>query len=62
VAGDAALLVNPESVDELAEALRQMIADDRLREHFRQKGLARAPAFSWPRAVEKTWNVYRELI
>src|SRR5712691_307129 len=62
VAGDAALLVNPESVEELAEALRRMIADDRLREDFRQKGLARATAFSWPKAVEKTWNVYRELI
>jgi glycosyltransferase involved in cell wall biosynthesis len=62
VAGEAALLVNPESVDELSEALCRMIADDRLREDFRQKGLARATAFSWPKAVEKTWNVYRELI
>ena len=61
VAGDAALLVNPESVEQLAEALRRMVTDAVLREDLARKGLARAAAFTWPKAVEKTWSVYREL-
>jgi glycosyltransferase involved in cell wall biosynthesis len=62
VAGDAAVLVNPESAEELAEALQGMIADEQLRERLKQKGLARACKYTWPRAVENTWKVYGELI
>jgi glycosyltransferase involved in cell wall biosynthesis len=62
VAGGAALLVNPESVEELAEALRKMIADEQLREDLKQKGLTRAAKFTWPQAVENIWNVYQELL
>jgi glycosyltransferase involved in cell wall biosynthesis len=62
VAGDAAVLVNPESVEELAEALRKMIADEQLREEFKQKGLAHAAEYTWPKAVENTWRIYQELL
>jgi glycosyltransferase involved in cell wall biosynthesis len=62
VAGGAALLVNPESVEELAEALSKMIADEQLREDLKQMGLARAAEFTWPKALEQTWNVYQELL
>src|SRR5262249_41635910 len=62
VAGDAALQVNPESVEELSAALCAVATDAELREGLRQKGLQRALAFSWPKAVENTWNVYRELL
>jgi glycosyltransferase involved in cell wall biosynthesis len=62
VAGDAAVLVNPESVEELAEALSRVISDEKLRADLKQKGLARAADYTWPKAVESTWNVYRELL
>jgi len=62
VAGDAALLVNPESAEELAAGLSALAADAELRENLRQKGLQRALAFSWPKAVENTWKVYMELL
>jgi glycosyltransferase involved in cell wall biosynthesis len=62
VAGDAALLVNPESVEELAEALGKLISDEQLREELKQKGLARAAKYTWPKAVENTWKVYNELL
>jgi glycosyltransferase involved in cell wall biosynthesis len=62
VAGDATLLVNPESVEGIAGALHQLIHDDALREKLTLAGLARAAAHSWPAAVQKTWNVYKELI
>ena len=61
VAGGAALLVDPESVEELAEALSKMIADDQSREVLKQKGLAQAAEYTWPKALENTWKVYKEL-
>jgi glycosyltransferase involved in cell wall biosynthesis len=61
VAGDAALLVNPECVEELADALKRLAADDTQREELVRKGFLRVKEFSWPKAIENTWNVYREL-
>jgi glycosyltransferase involved in cell wall biosynthesis len=62
VAGDAAVLVNPECVEEIAEGLRQLTGDERLRVELKQRGLARAAQFPWEKAVDQTWNVYRELL
>ena len=62
VAGGAALLVSPESVEELTEALRKMIADGELREDLKQKGRVRATEYTWPQAIENTWKVYEELL
>ena len=53
---------NPESVQELGQALRNAAIDAELREELRQKGLARAAAFTWAKAVESTWGVYGELL
>jgi glycosyltransferase involved in cell wall biosynthesis len=59
VAGDAALLVRPDSVDELAGALRRVAQDPALREELRAKGLRRAQAFSWDRCARETLAVYQ---
>src|SRR5271156_374719 len=47
VAGDAALLVDPTSVEQIAEAMEQIVSDTSLRRRLREKGLARAAEFSW---------------
>jgi glycosyltransferase involved in cell wall biosynthesis len=62
VAGDAALLVDPENVDELGEALRRLALDDDAREELVQRGRARAAELSWDSAVRRTWAVYQELL
>ena len=54
--------MNPESVEELIEGLRKMVADTALREDLARKGLARAAAFTWPKAVENTWRIYGEML
>ena len=59
VVGDAALLVNPESDDEITVALWRLLTDQALRASLRAKGLQRAAAFSWSRAAEQTMTVYR---
>jgi O-antigen biosynthesis alpha-1,2-mannosyltransferase len=62
VAGDAALLIDPEDVDQIEEALARLIANPDLASEFSDKGLARAKHFSWDRAVEATYDLYRELV
>ncbi len=47
VAGDAAILVNPTSVGQIAEAMKEMVSDTSLRRRLKKKGLSRAAVFSW---------------
>jgi glycosyltransferase involved in cell wall biosynthesis len=47
VAGDAALLADPTSVDEIAAAIENVTGDDSLRLQLKEKGLARARSFTW---------------
>lgn len=62
VAGDAALLVNPESVGEIAEAMRTVASNDSLQNDLRTRGRARAKQFSWERTARQTIEVYRKAI
>lgn len=61
VAGEAAMLVDPENCDELGAALAKLALDDALREDFSRRGTERAAGFTWEAAVERTWKVYEEL-
>jgi glycosyltransferase involved in cell wall biosynthesis len=61
VSGDAALLVDPEDVEELGAALNRLAGDEALRQDLARRGRERAAEFTWERAVESTWNVYGEL-
>jgi glycosyltransferase involved in cell wall biosynthesis len=60
VAADAALLVDPDDTDGLADALARLAGDDVLRERLIAAGLARAATFTWPRAAAETVAVYLE--
>jgi alpha-1,3-rhamnosyl/mannosyltransferase len=62
VAGDAALLVDPENTGEIADAMRQMATDDALRSDLRARGLSRAKQFTWDRTARLTIDVYRKAI
>jgi glycosyltransferase involved in cell wall biosynthesis len=62
ICADAALLVNPLDTDALAEAFGQLVQDDALAERLIQRGLAQAAKFTWTRATEETWQIYRELL
>jgi glycosyltransferase involved in cell wall biosynthesis len=62
VAGDAALLVDPEDTDALAGALREMARQPDLRNDLSQRGVLRARRFTWDKAVRETWNVYRRVL
>ncbi len=61
VVGDAALLVNPRDVGEIADAVERVIGDRNLSNELRAKGTAQAAKFSWERAARETLMVYRQV-
>ncbi len=61
VVGDAAVLVNPESSDELSEAIRRVLTDTSVRLSLRQRGLTRAKEFSWEATARQTRAVYQDV-
>ncbi len=62
VAGDAALLINPDEPMQLAEAILQLISDSQLRQEFIDKGKERAKLFSWERTAIETLKAYRSIV
>ena len=62
MAGDAAVLVDPEDTEALTGALRRMAADEGLRQELAVRGLARSRLFTWEKAARETWDVYGELM
>lgn len=62
VAGDAALLVDPGSVDSIRSGLERLVDDPDLRERLIASGREREATFSWKRAARETLAVYREAV
>lgn len=61
VAGDAALLVDPESEDDIADAMLRIVEDTALATVLRGKGLERAKAFTWANCAQQTMDVYQRV-
>jgi glycosyltransferase involved in cell wall biosynthesis len=51
IGGDGALLVNPLSVDEIAEGMQKITGDSTLRRQLIEKGLRRSENFQWDRSA-----------
>ena len=62
VAGNAALLIDPTSIGDLAEALGQVIGDRTLRQSLIDRGYRQAAKFSWSRTAQATLSAYRSLL
>ena len=62
VAGDAALLFDPEDHTAVTDALRRLLRDEELRRDLSERGLARAREFSWRRTAEATLASYRRAV
>ncbi len=52
VVGDAALVVDPDDVDALADAMTRLVRSPSLRAQLGERGLARSAQFSWDRGAE----------
>jgi len=62
VAGDAALLVPPEDVESLAEAMWRLIDDHALRNDLRHRGFQQVSHFTWKRAAESLVAIYKQIV
>jgi glycosyltransferase involved in cell wall biosynthesis len=61
VVGDAAVLVDPYSVDAIAAGILSVMHSAHLRDELRQKGFARVQQYSWMRSVECVRHIYGEV-
>lgn len=62
VVGDAAILIDPNNVDELSQAIYNVLADSTLQKELREKGIHQAKKFSWSETGKQTLRVYEEVL
>lgn len=56
VAGDAALIVDPNDYHDIADKMSQLYKDETLREKLSQKALVQTQKFTWDKAAEILWK------
>ncbi|NOK61281.1 MAG: glycosyltransferase family 4 protein [Chloroflexi bacterium AL-W] len=61
VVGHAALRVDTQQVEAIAQGLTRLLTDDSLRERLKVVGQARAARFSWRQTAETTLSVYERV-
>jgi len=61
IAGKAALLVDPESTDNLAAAITAVVNNKELRQSLRTEGLRRATRFTWAATADRTLRALAEV-
>jgi glycosyltransferase involved in cell wall biosynthesis len=62
VVGDAALLVDPYSTEDIAHGLERVLGDEGLRGELSARGRARVKQFSWERSAEAIHNGYMKVL
>jgi glycosyltransferase involved in cell wall biosynthesis len=62
VFADAALLVNPENVFDIARGIRQILTEDVMRDSLVRRGFELVQRYSWERSAEKVREVYRSVM
>ncbi|MEZ4909198.1 MAG: glycosyltransferase family 1 protein, partial [Saprospiraceae bacterium] len=61
VAGDAAILVDPHSPEEIAAAMEKIINDKNLTKSLVEKGKERLKIFNWDTSADKMYQVFQEV-
>ncbi len=57
VAGDAALMIDPYNISDLAEAMRIVLSDPEIQKRYSEKALVQAVKFSWDTAARETLDI-----
>jgi O-antigen biosynthesis alpha-1,2-mannosyltransferase len=60
VAGDAAILVNPENIDDITNAVQSIITNTDFRKELIRKGHERSKQYSWKKAAAETLEVLEQ--
>jgi alpha-1,3-rhamnosyl/mannosyltransferase len=59
IAGDAALLINPLDVQDIASAMTKFAYDENLKNEYREKGKKQLEKFDWAKCARETLEVYK---
>ena len=58
ITAGAALLVNPRSTEEIASAIKKLVADEKLRKILQEEGIRRAAMFTWQKSAREHLKVF----
>ncbi len=61
VVGDAGILINPDSTEELTDAMRRLATDTELGRDLAARGRARAQLFRWPVCARRSLEFFHEV-
>jgi len=61
VVNDAGILINPNDVEELSDALLRVLSNNELRAQLSEKGLKQASKFSWKKTAMKIVEIYNKV-
>lgn len=61
VAGDAALLIDPNDIDALAQAILRLLNNEQLRMELVQKGYQRVQQYTWAMSARKVLKTYQKM-
>ncbi|ABY95274.1 MULTISPECIES: glycosyltransferase family 4 protein [Thermoanaerobacter] len=61
VVGDAGVMINPHSIEEIAKAIDMVLSNENLRKEMIEKGLKQAQKFSWRKTAEEIYKVIKEI-
>ncbi len=62
VVGEAGVYVDPYNVVDITRGVYQVLTDQNLRHHLREKGLVQARLFTWEKTTRQTLEVYQEVV
>lgn len=62
VAGKGAILVNPHHVDQIAQAIKDVMSNSALRQDLINKGFTNVKRFSWQKTAHETVQVYHHVL
>ena len=61
VVGEAAMLVNPENVFDIARGIKEVLLNPSLRTELAEAGLKHAAKYSWKNTAQQVLEIYREI-
>ncbi len=59
ICGNAALYIDPQNPEDIAEKIKLLIRDDKLRMHLVQKGKERVQKFSWEKHADEFYRIIK---
>jgi glycosyltransferase involved in cell wall biosynthesis len=62
VVGDAGIMLPPNDVDGLADAVKNILVNENLRNHYIERGYVNAGRFTWESCASKVLSLYKKIL